>query len=147
MSAGAQGDPPPWTGPWAEDARRLFQLFQAAVEQVGAASTDAAEGPGAAGSPASAGYEHPPECRYCPFCQGVTLLRRAGPEVLDQLSEFAAGLAATLRATQPDSGATPGDPAAEPYDEAAAESSDGPAKGWTGAPLRPPSTVRIDVTD
>jgi hypothetical protein len=147
VSAGAQDDPPPWTGPWADDARRLFQLFQTAVEQAGAASTDAAEGSEAAGSPASAGYEHPPECRYCPFCQGVALVRRAGPEVLDQLSEFAAGLAATLRATQPDSGAASGDPSAEPFNEAAAGPSDDPVKGRTSASARPPSTVRIDVTD
>jgi hypothetical protein len=146
-SAGAQDDPPPWTGPWADDARRLFQLFQAAVEQAGAASAAAAEDSGAAGAAEPGGYEHPPECRYCPFCQGVTLLRRAGPEVLDQLSEFAAGLAATLRATQPESGAAPGEPSAEPGDGSADEPPDGPAKGWTSAPARPPSTVRIDVTD
>ena len=127
MSSNAGTEPPPWTGPWADDARRLFQVLQQAVEEVGAE-------PGA-------GYEHPPECRYCPFCQGVALLRRAGPDVLDQVSEFAAGLAATLRATQPpEAGGESGESGeSEPVDEAPAHR--------TGAQNRPPSTVRIDVTD
>jgi hypothetical protein len=136
MSAGGQdwADPPPWTGPWADDARRLFQLLQTAVDHAGSPSgagesADSAERPG---------YEHPPECRYCPFCQGVVLLRRAGPDVLDQVSEFAAGLAATLRATQP--------PAADPED-APTGAFDGSADDRTNARPRPPSTVRIDVTD
>ena len=93
------------TGPWSEDARRLFQMFQAAAERAGPLTED----------------EHPPECRYCPFCQGVALLRRAGPDVLDVVSEFAAGLAASLR------------------DESAGDP--------PPAPAEPPSTVRIDVTD
>jgi hypothetical protein len=102
----------------------LFQLLQQAAE--------------AAGAEPGAGYEHPPECRYCPFCQGVALLRRAGPDVLDQVSEFAAGLAATLRATQPpEAGGENGE--SKPFDEASANRS--------GAQTRPPSTVRIDVTD
>lgn len=135
MSAEAQADPPPWSGPWADDARRLFQLLQTAVEQAGA--------PGDAAGATEGGPEHPPECRYCPFCQGVALLRRAGPDVLDQVSEFAAGLAATLRATAPDPG-----PSAEP-DEGGdgGEPPAGPVPGGTSGPARPPSTVRIDVTD
>ena len=122
MSSHAGAEPPPWTGPWADDARRLFQVLQQAAE--------------AAGAEPEAGYEHPPECRYCPFCQGVALLRRAGPDVLDQVSEFAAGLAATLRATQPPEA---DDTSGEPSDETSANQ--------TGAQTRPPSTVRIDVTD
>ncbi|HST85817.1 MAG TPA: hypothetical protein VLL08_29035 [Kineosporiaceae bacterium] len=135
--------PPPWTGPWADDARRLFQLVQSAAEQAGSASQ-----PGSSpGSPASEstgepGHEHPPECKYCPFCQGVALLRRAGPEVLDQVAEFAAGLAATLRATQP----APADPSSE-SEAGSTGSSDGPAEDRTNARPQPPSTVRIDVTD
>ena len=113
MSSHAGAEPPAWTGPWADDARRLFQLLQQAAE---------------AGAEPGAGYEHPPECRYCPFCQGVALVRRAGPDVLDQVSEFAAGLAATLRATQP------------------TEPTGYPPPGPT-SPTGPPSTVRIDVTD
>jgi len=107
-------------------------LLQTAAEQA-AGPGDPAEG---------AGHEHPPECRYCPFCQGVALLRRAGPDVLDQVSEFAAGLAATLRATRPDPG-----PAEPPAEAAPGTAADGPAPSRANAPARPPSTVRIDVTD
>jgi hypothetical protein len=138
VNAGGQerADPPPWTGPWADDARRLFRLLQAAAEQ-----TEGLPGEGsAAGRPP--GYEHPPECRYCPFCQGVALLRRAGPDVLDQVSEFAAGLAATLRATQP----APAEPATTSQG-ASTEAADSPAEDGTNDRIRPPSTVRIDVTD
>ncbi len=147
--------PPPWTGPWADDARRLFQLLQSAAEQAGSASgresaarESAGQGPAepagaeSAQSPGRSGNEHSPECLYCPFCQGVALLRRAGPDVLDQVSEFAAGLAATLRAAQP----APDDPSAEPAGTSTAASS-GPVDHGSNVRARPPSTVRIDVTD
>jgi hypothetical protein len=143
VSAGAQQErpePPPWTGPWADDARRLFQLLQTAAEQAGPAPS------GSPGSDESADHEHPPECRYCPFCQGVALLRRAGPDVLDQVSEFAAGLAATLRATQPAPGTAPDQPA-DSADDASGASAGSSTGDRSSASARPPSTVRIDVTD
>lgn len=125
--------PPPWTGPWADDARRLFRMVQAAVDDAGTQA------------PGASGYEHPPECLHCPFCQGVALLRRAGPDVLDQVSEFAAGLAATLRASPPDApGTGPADPRTGPAD---GEPPGGREGDTIGGPARPPSTVRIDVTD
>jgi hypothetical protein len=140
--------PPPWTGPWADDARRLFQLVQTAAEQLAAPpedgestdreSTDGESTDGSEDPAAGRSHRHPPECLYCPFCQGVALLRRAGPDVLDQLSEFAAGLAATLRATDP----APGPPA-----EGAEDPSGVPSGERGSTPARPPSTVRIDVTD
>jgi hypothetical protein len=149
VSAGAneRTEPPPWSSPWADDARRLFQLVQSAVEQAEAAS-----------GRESAEPEHPPECRYCPFCQGVGLLRRAGPDVLDQVSDFAAGLAATLRAAQPPAAGTPAGAgfdkasADEPGPEAgrsdsAGRSGERPESEQSPAAARPPSTVRIDVTD
>lgn len=130
--------PPPWTGPWADDARRLFQVFQTTVEQLA--------------EPVDADQPHPPECRYCPLCRGVALLRQNGPDLLDQVAELAIGLAATLRAATPppsSSGSTDGD--ADPDD--ATEPTDADPSGRastgtrTGASPRPPSTVRIDVTD
>ena len=174
-SAGAPADPPPWTGPWADDARRLFQLLQTAAEQAatdgraGAGRTDGGAGAGRADSTdGRAEHEHPPECRYCPFCQGVALLRRAGPEVLDQVAEFAAGLAATLRATQPgpdpaepdpagadSSGPDPAGPGSSVPQGAGTGGAESPPAGsaersaatGTSTAARPPSTVRIDVTD
>jgi hypothetical protein len=68
------------------------------------------------------------ECRYCPLCQAVALLRRSGPDLLDRLSEVAAGLAATLRASE--SGSSP-----DTSSQAAPR------------PAEPERTERIDVTD
>jgi hypothetical protein len=118
MSA-ESSEPPPWTGPWADDARRLFQVFQTTLDQLA--------------EPLDDDQPHPPECRYCPLCRGVALLREAGPDLLDQVSELAAGLAATLRTSAPPT--------------APSDSSDSADDTTAGAPARPPSTVRIDVTD
>jgi hypothetical protein len=138
--------PPPWSGPWANDARRLFQVFATAAEQLGAEPT-------------------------------MAVLRRAGPEVLDRVSELAAGLADALRTM--DRAADPADPAtgrepdpaddpvtapagdsaadsvphpesgaeAEPEARAGSGGTPGPRSGGVSAAPRPPSTVRIDVTD
>jgi hypothetical protein len=156
VSAGAnqRGEPPPWSGPWADDAHRLFQLVQTVVAQAEAAARTPA---------GSASSEHPPECRYCPLCQGIGLLRRAGPDVLDQVSDFATGLAATLRAAQPpepgapsDSGSGSGsDSDSDSGGERAADSPSGPSfdrsedaeSAGPARPARPPRTVRIDITD
>ena len=43
---------------------------------------------------------HAPECRACPVCQAVAMIRRNGPELLDGISALAAGLAASLRAAR-----------------------------------------------
>ena len=132
--AGSAGSPP-WTGPWADDARRLFQVFQATVEQLA--------------EPVDGDQPHSPECRYCPLCRGVALLRQNGPDLLDQVAELATGLAATLRASSPSpsSASSPGEAtdAAGPAD--AGRSGGSSAGTRTGAPAQPPSTVRIDVTD
>jgi hypothetical protein len=148
---GPQRSTPPWTGPWADDARRLLQLVQTAAEQAGASAQAGSSRPGSAepgsssASESSSGHSggHPPECQYCPFCQGVALLRRAGPDVLDQVAEFAAGLAATLRATQP----APAEPSSEPSEAQSTGATDSPAEDTNSARVQPPSTVRIDVTD
>ena len=114
---------PSWSGPWADDARRLFEVFQTTLDQLA--------------EPVDDDQPHPPECRYCPLCRGVALLREAGPDLLDQVSELAAGLAATLRASAPPA-------ASRDSSDSDSESTDDTT---TGAPARPPSTVRIDVTD
>jgi hypothetical protein len=128
-----QADPLAWSGPWADDARRLFELLKGAAAQAGA---------GPAGnqgdSAGEAGPEHSPDCRYCPLCQGMAALRRSGPDVLDRLAEVAAGLAATLRATEAGPRA-----AQQPRSEAEPDS----RTDSTSAAPRPPSTVRIDITD
>jgi hypothetical protein len=114
QQSGPQPDPLAWTGPWADDARRLFRVLQGALDEA---------------APESA---HSAECTYCPICRGVAVLRRAGPDVLDRVSDLAAGLAATLRTLEDEPGPEPGTWSA---DSAAPD------------PAPPPSTVRIDITD
>jgi hypothetical protein len=110
----------PWTGPWADDARRIFAILQNHDGREGHQATSAD------GSSSSA------ECRSCPLCQGMALMRRSGPEVLDRVAELAAGLAATLRATTPE----PTEPT-EPADPTEPASPSG----------RLPVTVPIDVSE
>jgi hypothetical protein len=100
--------PPPWNGPWLDDAQRLFRVLQAAAEQIGADESLAA-------------------------------LRRSAPDLLDRVADVAADLADALRRmdAEPDRAAQP-PPGNAP----------GPVPGTgTSVPARPPSTVRIDVTD
>ena len=144
MNAGPSGEPEPpeppdpgepgpssWSGPWANDARRLFQVVASAAEQLGAEPT-------------------------------MAVLRRAGPEVLDRVSELAAGLADALRTMDREDDPAD-DPVTAPAGDSAADSvpdpetgpeagpgsggAPGPRGGAVSAAPRPPSTVRIDVTD
>ena len=39
-----------------------------------------------------------PECRVCPLCQGLALVRNAQPEVFEHLTEAATALMAAARA-------------------------------------------------
>ena len=43
-----------------------------------------------------------PECRVCPFCQMLAVVRGAQPELFERLSEAAVSLFATLRPEAPD---------------------------------------------
>jgi len=97
--SGSGSGEPPWSGPWAEDARQLFGLLQQAADRVLGPESGAAEHDPAGHDPS--GHATAAECRYCPVCRGLAMVRSNGPEVLDRVAEFAAGLAATLRATQP----------------------------------------------
>jgi hypothetical protein len=92
---GAGADPP-----WVADAARLFRSLRQAAEE--------AAGPRAADLLETAG--HAPECRACPVCQAVAVLRRSGPDVLDQISAFTAGLAASLRAASASEAEAPAGP-------------------------------------
>jgi hypothetical protein len=62
--------------------------------------------------------------------------------MLDQVSELAGGLAATLRALEAGLSDRPHDPMDGPMDDVT-----GSTSRSGSAPARPPSTVRIDVTD
>ena len=139
------GPDPGWTGAWAADAQRLFRMMQQAASDSrddahsrddadGADGTDSAAGPAAAPPHATAA-----ECRYCPVCQGLAMIRRSGPEVLDKVAEFAAGLAATLRAADRERPPPWDGDAAAPVDLTAQEP---PHE----IPVIPPA-VRIDITD
>jgi hypothetical protein len=48
-------------------------------------------------APAGAGHTGP-ECKVCPLCQGLALVRGAQPEVFEHLTEAATALMAAARA-------------------------------------------------
>ena len=76
-------------------------------------------GGGRAGDVWAAATAHEPdgaECRMCPICQGLRLLRGTRPEVFEHLSDAAASMAAALRELLRDSGARDGSPRDHPPD-------------------------------
>ena len=103
--------------PWVDDARRVLGLLRAALDE--------------AGSPGG------------PLEQGLALLRRAGPELLDEVADLATGLAGKLRA---DAARAEGSPNRSP-DPSPASPADPSGEGPSPpAGVAPPPTVRIDVT-
>jgi hypothetical protein len=93
---------------------------------------------------------HAPECRACPVCRGITVLRQLGPDLLDQVARVATDLAATLREQadqdrQQDSRHDRQEGQAPP----AGRTPDA-APPWWGRPPGAgeiPRTERIDITD
>jgi hypothetical protein len=87
-------------GSLGEEAGRLLAAMEewlsGAREKVGA--TVGATVGAAAGDLGASGHTGP-ECRICPVCQGLHLLRTARPEVFDHLTEAGMALLAALRAT------------------------------------------------
>jgi hypothetical protein len=78
-------------GSAAEEAARLI----AALQEWAGRAMSAVDGHIATGSE---------ECRLCPICQGISLLRTANPEAFGHLSDAAASLTAALRAALADYG-------------------------------------------
>ncbi|WP_141013831.1 hypothetical protein [Nocardioides sambongensis] len=105
-------------GSVAEEAAKLFGAFADMARQHG---VDAAGGVGGLAGQAAAFtqdlHDHlatdDPECRYCPVCRAVHVVRKASPEVRDHLMSAASSLlqaAAGLLETVPSAG-DPGDSA------------------------------------
>ncbi len=91
----------------ADEAARLLQALGAVVppEGVGHRYEPRREGPrGSGGSPAAAGEPctcgsgMAPECRICPVCLGLRILRDKRPEVILALADLVADVATSLRA-------------------------------------------------
>jgi hypothetical protein len=92
-SDAGHGRPAP--GPLADEAARLVEaLSDWARGHVG-------DIPGAV----SANVGGSPECRLCPFCQAIALLRQARPETFAHLLEASTALTAALRSVVDSSGA------------------------------------------
>jgi hypothetical protein len=122
----------PEHGTLSEEAARLAEAVQVWLrgtsfgagagegENAGAATASVPD-PGDAS--AAEGGHTPAECRVCPVCQGLRLLRTTRPEVFEHLSDAAASLAAAVRETVAD-----------------------PDRGGQGGPApRGPQVQRIDV--
>jgi hypothetical protein len=98
-----------------------------------------------------------PECRICPVCRAVAMLRQTRPEVLEHLVAAAGELAAAVRlvVTPPD--ATPAEEPAAGEAEAATEAEESAAgegrpqdavrRGGARSGREPAPIERIDVTD
>lgn len=75
------------SGPLADEAARLLETLRRWV-------ADHLDGAGAA----SAGAGQAAECRLCPACQLLSLLRGCRPEVFEHLVDASASLVAAVRA-------------------------------------------------
>ena len=88
---------------------------------------------------------HAPECRACPLCRGIAVLRdlarQLGPDLLDQVARVATDLAISLR----EQGVREAPPA--PSGESGVP--DGEPSWWGRPPGTGdvPRTERIDITD
>ena len=88
MSAGgAPGDQR--LGSAAEEAAKLFAALQDWAQRAGG---------GEPGGGEEAAGRSGVECRLCPFCQLLGVLRASRPEVVEHLADAAASLAAAARA-------------------------------------------------
>jgi hypothetical protein len=110
------------TGPdWGEQARRLIEGVRGVLAEPGRI----AEGAG-----------HGAECRWCPLCQAIAVVRGERPEVNAALADLLTTAAATLRSVAAEPG---GEPAAEPPVPGA----DDAAGDDAGEP--PPEVQRIEI--
>jgi hypothetical protein len=105
---------------WGEQARRLMD----GVRGVLAEPARIAEGAG-----------HGAECRWCPLCQAIAVVRGERPEVGVALADLLTTAAAALRSVAAEPG---GGPAAEP-----AADPDGSSQDDAGEP--PPEVQRIEI--
>jgi hypothetical protein len=105
---------------WAEQARRMVEMLRGALDALDDRPTD---GTG----------DRPAECRWCPLCQLLAVLRGERPEVTAVLADVLRATADALHAfAAAPEGPRPAEPAAD--DEAAAP---------VGNP--PPVVQRIEI--
>jgi hypothetical protein len=104
---------------WAEQARRLVEALGGLTGHTRADEAD----------------QGPPECRWCPLCQSLAVLRGQRPEVTAVLADVLTATADALRAFA----AAPETPASAGRDEPGASDAAPPA----GEP--PPVVQRIEI--
>jgi hypothetical protein len=105
---------------WSDQARRLLAALQGLAE-----------------SPAGGDDEHPGECRWCPHCQVLAVLRGDRPELTTALNDV---LATTITALRQFAGEAPAGPPAEPP---AGEATDPDVDPGPGDPA--PVVQRIEI--
>jgi hypothetical protein len=102
---------------------------------------------------ADLGGQAGPECRICPVCRAVAMLRQTRPEVLEHLVAAAGELAAAVRlvVTPPDAPEATPEAEDEARDEEPAAGEGGPEHavrpGRARTGRQPVPVERIDVTD
>jgi hypothetical protein len=99
------------SGTFAEESAKLVE----AVQQWASRSRSAAESLAAQGDSQAEGHQGP-ECKICPICQGLALVRNAKPEVIEHLADAATALAAAFSALLPTSASAPERRTADPVE-------------------------------
>jgi hypothetical protein len=120
---------------WVEQARR-FVISSGLVEALGAARPDGP--PSTDDQPGHQAGEPAGECRRCPVCVGLAVLRGRRPELVEALADLLGTAAAVLRAH---AGAAAADPPGPAPAEPAAEET----VPTQPAPTQPAPVQRIDV--
>ena len=94
---------------WSDQTRRLLDALKGLAE-----------------SPAGGDDAHPGECRWCPHCQVLAVLRGERPEVTAALNDV---LATTITALREFAGEAPAGPAADPPAGGSADPEPDPGPG------------------
>jgi hypothetical protein len=112
-------------GGFAEESARLLDAVQSWIAR-------------GAGEATPSDSEHPhhsgPECRVCPICQVLSVVRTAKPEVLEHLGDAMTSLAAAFAELIPSEAAPTPRPTTDDVEHIVVTGEDdGPARGEQGA--------------
>jgi len=84
------------SGSFAEESAKLIEAVQEWAARGKSSAADLA-----AQADSHAEGHQGPECKVCPICQGLSLIRTMKPEVVDHLADAATSLAAAFTALLP----------------------------------------------
>ncbi len=96
MTEGNAGDPPGGVGSVAEETAKLLSALQDWAKDAGqenaSAATQAATGLADSVKSINDHLGHGPDCKFCPVCQVINVVRETSPEVREHLAVAASSL-------------------------------------------------------